>query len=93
LFKAVSQFLWPDKDREVWFSLEENHKDPVAFPDFLHVALTEGNDVRLSLRKAASSSMAPTSSTGNPGSVYTNCETALARHLANCALEVGLRKR
>jgi hypothetical protein len=59
LFKAVSQFLWPDKDREVWFSLEENHKDPVAFPDFLHVALTEGNDVRLSLRKAACSSMAP----------------------------------
>jgi hypothetical protein len=34
-----------------------------------------------------------TSSAGNPGSVYTNCETALARHLANCALEVGLRKR
>jgi hypothetical protein len=64
-----------------------------GFPDFLHAALTEGNDVRLSLRKAASSSMAPTSSTGNPGSVYTNCETALARHLANCALEVGLRKR
>jgi hypothetical protein len=34
--------------------------------------------VRLSLRKAACSSMAPPSSTGNPGSVYTNCETALA---------------
>jgi hypothetical protein len=29
------------------------------------------------LRKAACSSMAPPSSTGNPGSVYTNCETAL----------------
>jgi hypothetical protein len=24
-FKAVSQLLWPDKDREVWFSLGENH--------------------------------------------------------------------
>src|ERR1700729_2132071 len=25
-FKAVSQLLRPDKDREVWFSLEENHE-------------------------------------------------------------------
>jgi hypothetical protein len=23
---AVSQLLWPDKDREVWFSLGENHE-------------------------------------------------------------------
>jgi len=44
-------------------------------------ALTEGNDVRLSSRKAACSSMAPPSSTGNPGSVYTNCETAVALRL------------
>jgi hypothetical protein len=50
----------------------------VAPPDFLRAALTESNDVRLSSRKAACSSMAPPSSTGNPGSVYINCETALA---------------
>ena len=32
--------------------------------------------MRLSLRKAAYSSMVPPISAGNPGSVYTNCETA-----------------
>jgi hypothetical protein len=35
--------------------------------------------VRLSSRKAACSSVAPQSSTGNPGSVYTNSETAIAK--------------
>jgi hypothetical protein len=25
LIKAVSQLLWPDKDREEWFSVGENH--------------------------------------------------------------------
>ncbi len=45
------------------------------------IELSEGNDVRLSLRKAAYSSVALPSSTGNPGSVYTNCETAVARRL------------
>jgi hypothetical protein len=73
--------------------LGENHEKVLGFgcsaalPDFLQeirvsriscsAALTEGNDVRLSSRKAACSSMAPPSSTGNPGSVYTNCETAV----------------
>jgi hypothetical protein len=33
--RAVSQLLWPDKDREVWFSLEENHEKAYRFPDFL----------------------------------------------------------
>jgi hypothetical protein len=33
--KAVSQLLWPDKDREVWFSLGENHEKADDFPDFL----------------------------------------------------------
>jgi hypothetical protein len=47
-----------------------------SFPDFLRAALTEGSDVRLSSRKAARSSMASPSFTGNPGSAYTNCETA-----------------
>ena len=34
-FKAVSQLLWTDKDREVWFSLRENHEGAYRFPDFL----------------------------------------------------------
>jgi hypothetical protein len=33
--KRVSQLLWPDKDREVWFSLGENHEKACRFPDFL----------------------------------------------------------
>jgi hypothetical protein len=28
--KALSQLLWPDKDRAVWFSLEKNHEEPIA---------------------------------------------------------------
>jgi hypothetical protein len=34
-FGAVSQLLWPEKDREVWFSLEENHEEAYCLPDFL----------------------------------------------------------
>ena len=30
-FRAVSQLLWPDKDREVWFSLGENHEKVYRF--------------------------------------------------------------
>jgi hypothetical protein len=33
--RAVSQLLWPDKDRDVWFSLGENHEKAYLFPDFL----------------------------------------------------------
>jgi hypothetical protein len=33
--RAVSQLLWPGKDREVWFSWEENHEKAYRFPDFL----------------------------------------------------------
>jgi hypothetical protein len=29
--KAVSQLLWPHKDREVWFSLGENHEKAASF--------------------------------------------------------------
>jgi hypothetical protein len=28
---AVSQLLWPDKDREEWFSLRENHEKVLGF--------------------------------------------------------------
>jgi len=51
------------------FPWEKATKRYLAFPDFLRAALTEGNDVRLSSRKAACSSTAPPRSTGNPGSV------------------------
>ena len=30
-FKAVSQLLWPDKGREEWFSLGENHEKILGF--------------------------------------------------------------
>ena len=30
-FSAVSQLLWPDKDREEWFSLRENHERLFCF--------------------------------------------------------------
>jgi hypothetical protein len=30
ILKQVSQLLWPDKDREVWFSLGENHEEAIA---------------------------------------------------------------
>jgi hypothetical protein len=63
------------------FPWEKTTKSDVAPPDFLRAALTEGIRVRLSSRKAAYSSVAPTSSTGNPGSIYTNCETAYAANL------------
>jgi hypothetical protein len=33
-FKGVSQLRWPDKDREVWFSLGENHEK--AYRSGLH---------------------------------------------------------
>src|ERR1700689_736304 len=65
------------------FPWEKTTKGDVAPPDFLRAALTKGNDVRLSSRKAACSSMAPPSSTGNPGSVYINCETAIAATIAS----------
>ena len=53
----------------------ENH-EALSLPRFpLSAALIERSEVRLSSRKAACGSVAPQSSAGNPGSVYTNCET------------------
>jgi general stress protein 26 len=43
--RAVLQLLWPDKDREVWFSLGENHEKAYRFPDFLHRSTGEINYV------------------------------------------------
>src|SRR5277367_4090769 len=52
-------------------------------PGFPGRGTNRGHRVRLSSRKAACCSVAPTSSTGNPGSVYTNCETANPFHQPN----------
>jgi hypothetical protein len=84
--EAVSQLLWSDKDREVWFFLEKNHEKVYRFPDFLQ----RGTQLREAMCgflrwEAACSSVAPKRSTGNPGSVYTNCETALAVRARNVA--------
>jgi hypothetical protein len=74
----------------VWPRPAGTTKGDVAPPDFLRAALTEGNHVRLSSRKAACSSMAPPSSTGNPGSVYTNCETAGATFIVAAVIVPGM---
>jgi hypothetical protein len=50
-----------------------------GFSDFLQRGTGREHNVRLSSLKVACSSVVPTTSTGNPASVYTNCETALAR--------------
>jgi hypothetical protein len=81
--RAVSQLLWPDKDREVWFSLGENHEKVDRFPDFLLRSL--GGE-QLCATFFAESRMrfgGPPTSTGNPGSFYINCETAHARRFGN----------
>jgi hypothetical protein len=75
--KRFRNYCGPKKIAKSGFPWEKTTKRSLAFPDFLRAALTEGNHVRLSSRKAACSLMAPPSSTGNPGSVYTNCETAV----------------
>jgi hypothetical protein len=31
--KAISQSVWPDRDREAWFSLGEKHEKAHRFPD------------------------------------------------------------
>jgi hypothetical protein len=72
-------FVKFDKIRSFWVFLGRR-SECMGF-GFLRRSAAPGKgvlfDVRLSLRKAACSSMAPPSSTGNPGSVYTNCETAI----------------
>jgi hypothetical protein len=59
------------------FPWEKTTKRPIA-PISCSAALAENHDVRLSSKKVACSLLVPPTSTGNPGSVYTHCETALA---------------
>jgi hypothetical protein len=68
------------------FPWEKTTKGDVAPPDFLRAALTGGIVCGLSSRKAACSSVAPPNSTGNPGSVYINCETTVTRECPNPAI-------
>ena len=74
--RAVSQLLWTEKIARCGFPWEKTTKRPVAPRISCGAALAENNYVRLSSRKVACSSAVPPTSTGNPGSVYTNCETA-----------------
>jgi hypothetical protein len=77
--RAVSQLLWPDKDREVWFCLGENHENAYRFPDFLQRSTgREQLPATFFAESRRQFAVVPPTSTGNPGSVYTNCETALA---------------
>src|SRR5665213_19354 len=71
------------------FPWEKTTKRPFAFPDFLRAALTEGNDVRLSLRKAACSSWSHQAPQEIRGSVYTNCETALKHYPSYCDVVIA----
>jgi hypothetical protein len=90
--KRFRNYCGPIKVARSGFLWEKTTKGDVAPPDFLRAALTEGNHVRLSSRKAACSSMAPPSSTGNPGSVYTNCETAVATFIVAAVIVPGMTR-
>ena len=52
-FKAVSQLLWSDKDREEWFSLEKTTKKPIVSGISCSAALAGNHYVRLSSKKVA----------------------------------------
>jgi hypothetical protein len=86
LFKAFRNYHGPIKFARCGFPWEKTTKRPVASRISCSAALAENNDVRLSSRKVACSSVVPPTSTGNPGPVYTNCETA-------CAVISALRRR
>jgi hypothetical protein len=51
-------------------------KGPIAPRISCSAALAGNHYVRLSSKKVACGSVVPPTSTGNPGSIYTNCETA-----------------
>jgi hypothetical protein len=69
------------------FPWEKTTKRPIASRISCSAALAESNYVRLSSQKVACSSVFPPTSTGNPGSVSTNCETALGDYICPIAEE------
>jgi hypothetical protein len=50
--KAISQTLWPGKDREVWFSLGENHEKASRF-GLHHLRNCHGREKRVGLAGSA----------------------------------------
>jgi hypothetical protein len=98
LFKAFRDYRGPIKFARCGFPWEKTTSRPVASRISCSAALAENNDVRLSSRKVACSSVVPTTSTGNPGSVYTDCETAYAvisalRRRALCGAQESAERR
>jgi len=67
-------YCGPIKIARCGFPWEKTTKRPVASRISCIAALAEDNYVRLSSRKVACSSVVPPTFTGNPGSIYTNCE-------------------
>jgi hypothetical protein len=74
---SVSQFLWPDKDREEWFSLEENHEKVLGSPGFRAARYWREQLCAAFFTESRMQFDSTTSLSGNPGSAYTNCETAV----------------
>jgi hypothetical protein len=76
--KHFRNYSGPIRVARCGFPWEKTTKRPVASRISCSAALAKNNDVRLSSRKVACSSVVPTTSTGNPGSVCIHCETAYA---------------
>jgi hypothetical protein len=89
--KHFRNYGGPIKVARCGFPREKTTKRPIAPRISSSAALAKNNDVRLSSRKVACSSVVPTTSTGNPGSVCTNCETAYAVTSALRRRPVGRR--
>ena len=86
LFTALSQLLWRDKGRAVWFSLGENHEKACRFPDFLQ--RSTGREQRCATFFAESRMQFGSSNniSRKSSSVCTNREIA-------CAVLCALRRR
>jgi hypothetical protein len=67
------------QDREGWSRLAGTTKRAFACPDFLQSGTRRGQLCAAFFTESRMQFGGPPSSTGDPGSVYTNCETAIAR--------------
>jgi hypothetical protein len=76
--KAISQLLWPDKDREERFSLGENHEKIFVFPGFPARGTHREQQCAAFFTESSMRFDGLPSSTGNPGSVYNNCEITVS---------------
>ena len=64
----------------MWFSLGENHDKACRSPDFLRRSTGREQLCATFFTESRISSVVPPTSTGNPGSGYTHCETAKRHH-------------